>query len=152
MEPVKIRNIKASDAAFARQMLLDLGHDNDEKSLAWRISAMEGTPRERVVVAEVGDKTAGLAAASVYRYFHVDGLVCRVTVLVVHSDFRRHGIGKALVAWAETWAQEQGCDRVEITAIKERGEALEFLLRQGYQDTSRRFFKSLSGAGEKGEV
>ena len=152
MNEVKIRGIRANDAIFTRQMLHDIGHENDEKSLAWRISAIEGTPRERVVIAEVDGKQAGLAAANVYRYFHTEGLVCRVTVLVVDENFRRHGIGKALMRWAEAWALEQGCDRMEITARKDRGESLEFLLRQGYEDTSRRFFKHLSGAGQKGEL
>jgi GNAT superfamily N-acetyltransferase len=152
MSSIMIRPIRPSDAVFTRAMLMTLGHDNEEKSMAWRISAMEGTPRERVVIAEVDGKPAGLAAASVYRYFHIDGLVCRVTVLVVHPDFRKQGIGKALMVWAESWAAEQGCDSMEITARKERGDSLQFLLRQGYEDTSRRFFKSLSGSGQKGEV
>jgi GNAT superfamily N-acetyltransferase len=88
----------------------------------------------------------------VYRYFHTEGLVCRVTVLVVHSDYRRSGIGHALMVWAESWSREQGCDRVEITARKERSDSLGFLLKLGYEDTSRRFFKHLSGHGNRGEV
>jgi GNAT superfamily N-acetyltransferase len=152
MSEVKIRNIRAADAPWACALIRDLGHENDEKSLAWRISAIDGTPRERVVVAEVDGKPAGLCAANVYRYFHTEGLVCRVTVLVVDKQYRRHGIGQALMAFAESWSREQGCDRVEITARKERSEALSFLLKSGYEDTSRRFFKHLSGGGQKGEV
>ena len=152
MAEIKIRDIKASDAAFTRQMLNDIGHENDPKSLAWRISAIEGTPRERVLIAEVGGQQAGLLAANVYRYFHTEGLVCRVTVLVIDTKFRRQGVGKSLMRWAEAWAVEQGCDRMEITARKERGESLEFLLKQGYEDTSRRFFKHLSGDGRLGEM
>src|SRR5260221_4565651 len=113
MSEIKIRNIKATDAAFTRQMLHDIGHESDEKGLTWRISAIEGTPRERVVIAEVDGKQAGVAAANVYRYFHTEGLVCRVTVLVIDNKFRRQGIGKALMRWAEAWALEQGCDRME---------------------------------------
>jgi GNAT superfamily N-acetyltransferase len=152
MPELKIRNIRPADAKFACAIIKDLGHENDEKSLAWRISAIEGTARERVVVAEVDGKPAGLCAANVYRYFHTEGLVCRVTVLAVLESHRRHGIGMALMAWAEGWAREQGCDRMEVTARKERGDSLNFLLRQGYEDTSRRFFKHLSGGGQKGEV
>ena len=152
MAEIKIRDIKASDAEFTRAMLLELGHENDPKSLAWRISAIEGTPRERVMIVEVDGKQAGLCAASVYRYFHTEGLVCRVTVLVVNTEFRKHGIGHALMNWAEGWAREQGCDRMEITARKERSDSLNFLLKQGYEDTSRRFFKHLSGGGQKGEL
>jgi GNAT superfamily N-acetyltransferase len=152
MSEVKIRPIKAADAAWACALIRELGHENDEKSLAWRISAIDGTPRERVMVAEVDGKPAGLCAANVYRYFHTEGLVCRVTVLVVHNDFRKQGIGHLLMAWAESWSREQGCDRMEITARKERGDSLEFLLKLGYEDTSRRFFKHLSGGGQKGEV
>jgi GNAT superfamily N-acetyltransferase len=152
MSEIKIRNIHPADAAFACAIIRDLGHENDEKSLAWRISAIEGTPRERVVIAEVDGKPAGLCSANVYRYFHTEGLVCRVTVLAVHKDFRRKGIGNMFIAWAESWAREQGCDRMEITARKERSDSLDFLLRQGYEDTSRRFFKHLSGGGQKGEI
>lgn len=152
MPEIKIRNIHPADAAFAVAIIRDLGHENDEKSIAWRISAIEGTPRERVVIAECDGKPAGLCAANVYRYFHTEGLVCRITVLAVGSEYRRHGIGKLLIAWAEAWAVEQGCDRMEITTRKGRSESLEFLLRQGYEDTSRRFFKHLSGGGEKGEM
>ncbi len=152
MSQVQVRSIKPADALVARELLLELGHENDVKSLSWRISAIEGTPRERVVVAEVDGKVAGLAAANVYRYFHTEGLVCRVTALVVGNHFRKKGIGHALVAWAERWAIEQGCDRVEITARHEKGEALTFLLKQGYEDRSRRFFKHLTpGGGTQGE-
>jgi GNAT superfamily N-acetyltransferase len=152
MPEIKIRPIHPADAAFACAIIRDLGHENDEKSIAWRISAIEGTPRERVMVAEVDGKPAGLCAANVYRYFHTEGLVCRVTVLAVDQSFRRHGIGTMMMDWAEAWAREQGCDRMEITARKERGDSLNFLLRQGYEDTSRRFFKHLSGGGQKGEL
>jgi GNAT superfamily N-acetyltransferase len=149
---LKIRNIHPADAAFAKRIIQDLGHENDEKSLAWRISAIEGTPRERVMVAELDGKPVGLCAASAYRYFHTEGLVCRVTVLAVDTSVRRQGVGLALMKWAEGWALEQGCDRMEITARKERAESLNFLFKQGYEDTTRRFFKHLGGKGQKGEV
>jgi GNAT superfamily N-acetyltransferase len=151
MSDFLIRNIRPADAAFACELIRELGHEADEKSLAWRISAIEGTPRERVVVAETEGRQAGLSAANVYRYFHTDGLVCRVTVLIVKNEFRNRGIGKGLVAWAENWAREQGCDRMEITARNERRDSLDFLIKQGYQDTSRRCFKHLKGFGESGE-
>ena len=152
MSSIEIRPIRPADAPAARALLLDLGHDNDVKSLSWRISAIEGTPRERVMVATIDGIVVALAAASAFRYFHVEGLVCRVTALVVSQDHRRHGIGKRLMIWAEAWALEQGCDRVEVTARKERGESLKFLLENGYEDTSRRFFKHLAGGGQKGEL
>lgn len=152
MAEVKIRNIRPSDSHFACDMIRLLGHENDVKSMAWRITAIEGTPRERVIIAEVDGQSAALASLNAYRYFHVDGLVCRVTALVVHPDFRKHGIGKTLIRYAEVWALEQGCDRVEVTARKEHADAMGFLLKLGYEDTSRRFFKHLGEAGSKGEV
>ena len=75
-----------------------------------------------------------------------------MTVLLVDKAYRKHGIGHTLMAWAESWSREQGCDRMEISARKESGDSLAFLLKLGYEDTSRRFFKHLSGGGQKGEV
>ncbi len=37
-----------------------------------------------------------------------------IDALAVAPEFQRHGLGSALLAWAETWLREQGCTRVRL--------------------------------------
>ena len=67
-----------------------------------------------------------------------------VTALVVAEAARGQGIGRALMAAAETWAVERGCVLLEVTSNRRRVDAHAFYERLGYEATSFRFAKALS--------
>ena len=65
--------------------------------------------------------------------------------LAVASDFRRKGIGGALLNHAEQWAQENGITLMRLNSGGTRKEAHEFYRAQGYDDEKMqlRFMKTL---------
>lgn len=52
--------------------------------------------------------------------------------LVVEDEYRSNGIGAILLARAEQWARERGCDTVRLLANILRERAHEFYLNCGY--------------------
>ena len=65
--------------------------------------------------------------------------------IVVAETMRGRGAGRALMLCAETWAREQGFDRVKLSSGAHRGEAHAFYEHIGYRNirTSYRFEKIL---------
>jgi GNAT superfamily N-acetyltransferase len=72
----------------------------------------------------------------------VEGALGRITALVVSSRFKRHGIGRRLLAEAEGFAWSCGCTRIEITNGEHRTDAHAFYEAIGYKQDSRRFVKN----------
>ena len=65
--------------------------------------------------------------------------------IVVAETMRGRGVGRALMLCAETWAREQGFDRVKLSSGAHRVEAHAFYEHIGYSNirTSYRFEKIL---------
>lgn len=53
--------------------------------------------------------------------------------IVVHADWRRQGIGQALLAHAETRARELGCCKVTLEVLTGNQSALASYLQAGFQ-------------------
>jgi GNAT superfamily N-acetyltransferase len=69
--------------------------------------------------------------------------VTRITALVVHQRARRRGIGRLLIDHALRWAEQKGCELVELTSALSRAEAHAFYGDLGFEANSLRFRKSL---------
>jgi len=67
--------------------------------------------------------------------------VMRITALVVDRRSRRRGIGRLLVAHALSWADQAGCQLVELTSALNRAEAHAFYRSLGFEQNSLRFRK-----------
>jgi GNAT superfamily N-acetyltransferase len=70
--------------------------------------------------------------------------VTRITALVVDQRARRRGIGRLLVDHALRWAEQSGCELVELTSALNRAEAHAFYRDLGFEPNSLRFRKLLS--------
>ncbi|WP_456394758.1 N-acetyltransferase family protein [Thermococcus sp.] len=72
------------------------------------------------IVAEAGGKIVGEAELFISEE-PVDGeprRIAHLDVIEVHKDFRRRGIGKALIGFSEEIAGEKGCDMLTVTPDK----------------------------------
>jgi GNAT superfamily N-acetyltransferase len=69
--------------------------------------------------------------------------VVRITALVVDRRSRRRGIGRVLIEQALSWADQAGCELVELTSGLDRTEAHAFYRGLGFESNSLRFRKSL---------
>lgn len=65
--------------------------------------------------------------------------------LYVAAEYRRHGIGAALVRAGEEWAASQGCTEIASDARIENAISIELHKRMGYQEVERQvcFLKRL---------
>jgi ribosomal protein S18 acetylase RimI-like enzyme len=94
-------------------------------------------------VAEVEGRIVGLASVHVSLTLEYDEPAARLTAIVVASTHRRRGIGEALVAEVERHARERRCALLFLTTAERRRGAHAFYRRLGFEETGRRFAKSL---------
>ena len=55
----------------------------------------------------------------------------------VEEEYRRHGIGKALVAACQQWAKSRGCSEFASDCELSNRESLQFHLSAGFQEANR---------------
>lgn len=109
-------------------VIRELRPDLDEATFKARWLHQAQTFQYRLLAAWAGERVAGVmglrpvATLSRGRFLHIDDLV-------VHPDFRRQGVGTALIHWAEVWAR-----RTDIRSIylDSRQDALGFYRTLGY--------------------
>jgi GNAT superfamily N-acetyltransferase len=61
----------------------------------------------------------------------VDGACCEV--LTLHAEFRRRGVGTALLAEAKRVATQAGCTRLWVITTNDNIDALRFYQRRGFR-------------------
>lgn len=137
-----IRVAEPDDAASIARLFCELGHPASEEEVAARLGRFIQLGQE-ALVAEAEGEVVGVTALSVMHALHRPAPVGRMSVLVVSEALRGRGIGRALVAAAETRLAERGCGLVEVTSNMRRTEAHGFYEGLGYERTSYRFFKKL---------
>ena len=58
---------------------------------------------------------------------------CLIEGVRIHQDFRGQGFGTKLFEWAIERAKQKGCNIVQLTSNKNRGEAIRFYESLGFQ-------------------
>ena len=80
-----------------------------------------------VAIAELGGRIVGYVAGDAHETFYAGGKVAWVDEILVAEDARRQGIGRALMAEFETWAENGRCrliglaTRADATIYEELG-------------------------------
>ena len=121
-----------------------LGYPMSAGEAEARLAAIAGHPDHALLVAEVDGRVAGWVQVSLPRIFEspVHG---EIVGLIVDEELRSRGIGRSLLAAAETWAREKGCGALRVRSNVIRHEAHTFYRRGGYREikTQRVFEKGL---------
>lgn len=106
-----------------------------------------GNPDFPFLVAVAGDGVVGFVQGAVYRASELGLLVPRrwlwVETLCVRSDWRRRGVGHALMAAVEAWAQAHDIHAVEFNVWMFNRSAVNFYQALGYHTITQRMWKSL---------
>jgi GNAT superfamily N-acetyltransferase len=94
-----------------------------------------------VLVADTGADCAGYLLGFEHLTFYANGRVAWVEEVFVRGDLRGRGIGRALMAAFEDWAQRRGC---ALAALATR-RAAPFYRALGYQESAAYLRKLLTG-------
>ncbi|MBE5949325.1 MAG: GNAT family N-acetyltransferase [Lachnospiraceae bacterium] len=141
---MNIRKADKKDAsAICKISCEDLGYECDDEFVLRRLIELDNR-REIVFVAETDNIVVGYIHAEVYRTLYFDSMI-NILGLAVFADYRRRGVGKALLHQAEKWAKELGINKVRLNSGGSRKEAHEFYRAMGYDNEKEqiRFMKSL---------
>ncbi len=141
-----IRPAAPSDAPAIAGLLAELGRPAGEAEAGQRLLAWGLHPSAQVLVRAEAGRTVGVVAVAAIPRLHRSTPLARVGALAVAAGHQGRGLGRELLAAAESWAREQGCGEVEITSPRERADAHAFYRRLGYTDRcegAARFIRAL---------
>jgi len=96
-------------------------------------SADPGTPPDLSFVAEIGDRMVGFSInRSMYLMVPLTE-VCIIHAILVHPDYRGHGIGRKLIQALVNHCQKEGIDTVRALIPKGNKELQAIFERQDFQ-------------------
>ena len=141
---VSIRRMTAEDVPVARALLSQLGYPLDDAELRRRYEAVAVADGHDLMVAEREGRVVALCHLYVRPALDKPPEVV-VQALVVDRGARGSGVGKVLMAAAESWAEARGFVSVALASNVVRTEAHAFYEAIGYQRvaTSHLFRKTL---------
>jgi len=121
----------------------DLGYECSSELVLNRLSNLDER-RETVIVAQDNDMIVGYIHAEIYNTLYFESMI-NILGLAVLNDYRRRGVGKALLKHAEGWARELGIKKVRLNSGAARKEAHNFYRAMGYNNEKEqiRFIKDL---------
>ncbi len=141
-----LRPMTTADAPAVAALSAQLGYPISPETVAERLALISRSP-------EHGFFVAGSAGGGVAGWVHVYGVhllespvpFVEIGGLVVDEAVRRQGVGRALMAEAEAWANTHGYAEVRLRSGLHRTDAHEFYQRIGYEHakTSKLFRKVL---------
>jgi len=148
MKKVKIRQATTSDIPAMNELFRkDLGYAECTLEIVENQFAGLDNSREAVFVAEAEDDSSHIAGVIHVEKYNVLYFPTMANILgiAVSADFRRQGIGSALLKRAEEWASENGASSMRLNSGESRKQAHEFYRAQGYIDDKKqlRFIKKL---------
>jgi GNAT superfamily N-acetyltransferase len=137
---VEIRDAVERDAEALAPLIEQLMHKpQTPQQIRMRLGRLAGTGVDRVLVAVVDGRVAGVAGVTYAWLLHADAPTARLMSIVVDEGCRGQGIGRRLVEASVEQARIWGCDRIELTSRLERGAAHSFYEAVGFEHTSKRF-------------
>jgi GNAT superfamily N-acetyltransferase len=128
-----VRPMLASDAGRVAELSGQLGYPAEATEVAERFRALAADPLSALLVAEDADGRVVGWTHVLGRQFLESAASAEVMALVVDADLRRSGVGRQLLAAAESWAVARGYDLMRIRSNTVRQEARPFYLGRGYE-------------------
>lgn len=121
------------DDSFAIQQLnsLELGYDFPAEQTQQKLCELLASEEDKIFIAEVDGIVVGYVHANNYELLYAPPMK-NVMGIAVSSDYRRMGIGKALLERVERWAKETGAAGVRLVSGGSRIDAHSFYNSLGY--------------------
>ena len=127
------RKYESKDISAIRDILENgLGYNCELDKLNNRINEMQKRGNYQIFVACDGDKVVGYIGCVSYLAFELENEGIKVIALAVSKEYRRKGIGTALLKVAEQWAKENNIEVILLNSGLPREDAHAFYESQGY--------------------
>jgi GNAT superfamily N-acetyltransferase len=145
---MNLRVARVEDAPAVAALVAQLGYDTTPQDVEGRLRRVLARSDQRFVVAEADGRLLGWVHVELAEYVE-SGTFGVIGGLVVDRAQRRQGIGAALMAEAEAWAQSQGCSVMRLWSSTTRTPAHRFYAGLGYLQvkTQYSFVKPLGPGG-----
>jgi len=142
---MKIDKMLESDLPSIVSLVEQLGYPTSLEDLKTRFQNIKKYSQAELFVAKDLDVVCGYIQVNTEPLTLLDVPRAQVSALIVNEKVRRHGIGAALLAQAETWAKENGLAVVRVRSNTKRDNAHPFYEKEGYslKKTSHLFVKNL---------
>lgn len=129
-----IRKVKISDADDLYYInKTSLGYDYDPDKQRVKIQKILNDDTQVILVADIGNKVVGYIHLANYDVIYADNYK-NCLGLAVDNDYKRIGIGSALLKHGEKWAKENGASGIRLCSGIERENAHKFYLANGYTE------------------
>jgi GNAT superfamily N-acetyltransferase len=130
-----IRVARPEDApALARLLEAFNGPVVSSEQALSRLRAIEGL--ETVFLAEIDGTPAGLASVRIVPFLSDDVPYAELTELYVEPDYRRRGVGRALMTWVEALARQRGAPELFLLTGRKNLGAQAFYRTLGFAEDS----------------
>lgn len=96
---------------------------------------------ETVFVVELDSKLPGFCCCQLLKSICYSVFYVELTELFVQDSFRKKGIGKGLVRYAEDWYRQQGIHDFQLFTGKDNIDAQEFYEHIGYRSDNEVFYR-----------
>jgi predicted N-acetyltransferase YhbS len=128
-----LRFVKKEDAPGVKKLAEELGYPSSEEKISEILDTVVKHDDHRLVVAEKANELVG--------YIHIVSSLrvgsepfVEIAALSVLEKYRKHGIGKALIAESHKMASEKGVDYIRIRSNIIRREAHKFFEQRGFRN------------------
>jgi predicted N-acetyltransferase YhbS len=125
------RTALPSDAAAITELTVQLGYPGDIAATRHRLERLLARDDQLVLVASAGGKISGWLQAHAYDVLE-SGFIVEIVGLVVATDCRRSGAGRALVQQAQLWASTRHAQTLVVRSNILRTESHRFYPALGF--------------------
>lgn len=120
-----------------------LGFKTTPEIIQKKLEHFLSSSTDKIWVARVNHEVVGMIAINILTSFYSPLLFARIDTVVVKQEYRKLGIGKALIQMAENYAKQIGCSRIFLTSGNHRCESHKFYQHVQYQSNATYFVKYL---------
>lgn len=133
VQSITLRPATDADAPAIARLSAQLGYPMTIDFVERHLRHTDEAPRHAVIVACRESDVVGWIEVRIAHAMETESLA-EIVGLVVDEVARGGGIGRELIAWARTWAEEAGQNRLRVRTNVQRGDAAAFYSRAGFQE------------------
>ncbi len=142
---VILRKSIPSDINSLAELCTELGYPASLEEISLRMSHISKQENCKTIVAELGGKVVGFMGMTMNMSWENNGCFLRIQALVVTEKYRKLGVGKLLLDYAECYANEINAKSIALNCgnRSERENAHKFYLSVGFEAKSTGYKKDV---------